>query len=156
MYFSDVMHAKHWGDFCEPDSDANQFKVRSTILKQAGSRGAALVGGVGDRSPPPNLFFQLTGHFHGHIFFFKSGQIYMIYAECSGSKEKSYFRFFQYIFIELWSFLHWKWYIFDAFHHNSKNRNRKNLKYDFSLFSVDCASLMRRWPLLMRGAAAYP
>ena len=28
------MHAKHWRDFCKPDSDANQFWLRSSHLKK--------------------------------------------------------------------------------------------------------------------------
>ena len=42
-------------DFCEPDSDTNQFMLGSSILNHAGSRGPAPVagkGGEGGAEPP--------------------------------------------------------------------------------------------------------
>ena len=50
----DLMHAKHWRDFCEPDSDANQFRLGSSILKHAMTRGVAPVG-VWDAKPPSKI-----------------------------------------------------------------------------------------------------
>ena len=37
------------------------------------------------------------------VFFFKSGQTYMKDAECAESKEEYNFRFFRFLFFELWS-----------------------------------------------------
>ena len=59
----DPMHGKHWRDFCRPDSDANQFRLGSSILKYAGYRGVASVEGVG-AMPPTSFFFQIYKTLH--------------------------------------------------------------------------------------------
>ena len=52
--------------------------------------------------------------------------VFMDDAQCAETNEKLIFRF---LFFESWSFLYSKLPIFDEFFdHNSKNKNRKNLK----------------------------
>ena len=52
-------------DFCEPDSDANQFRLGFSILKHAGSRGTAPVGS------PPKIYF-LTDWINPYEFTFSN------------------------------------------------------------------------------------
>ena len=59
-------------------------------------------------------------------FIFKSAQVHMNDAESVESKEKSNFRFSQFLFLEIWSFFVLKEPQFSMnFHDNSKNKNRK-------------------------------
>ena len=84
----DFRHAKDWRDFCEPDSDVNQLRVGSSTQKHAGSRGTALLRGVGDKGPH-HLFSQMDRSMDNFFFHnFKSVQIYMKYAECAETNEK--------------------------------------------------------------------
>ena len=66
FYFDarDLLHAKDWRDFWEPDSDTNQFRLGSSIKKHTAPWGAPRSGGVGGPSPPTNFFFsQIFLHF---------------------------------------------------------------------------------------------
>ena len=56
-----LMHTKDWRDFCEPDSDANQFRLGSPKKKHSGSRGAATVEGNFSSS---NFSFQNCSNWH--------------------------------------------------------------------------------------------
>ena len=65
---------------------------------------------------------------------FKRGQIYIKDAQCAETNEKSILRF---LFFQLWSILYSKliekWTNFEYKNdHNSKTKNRKNWKIDFS------------------------
>ena len=74
--------------------DANLFRLGSSILRHAGPRGAAPVGDMGSEAPHKNKNKLANWiKFWDKIFFFKSGQIYMMDAECVESNEKLIFRF---------------------------------------------------------------
>ena len=69
-----------------------------------------------------------------YIFFIKSFQIWMKDTESAESKEKSNFRFFQFLFFKLWSFLWHHHPNFQWIFHNLKNF--KNVDLFFILFST--------------------
>ena len=79
----------------------------------------------GEPRPPPKIIDSC----------FISVQIHMKDAESAESKEKSNFRFFQFLFFEFWSFLYpnFRW----IFHNDSKN---KNWKKKISFYSAHCTS----------------
>ena len=71
------------------------------------------------------------------FFFFKIGQIYMKDAKCTDTNEKSIFRF---LFFELSWKIHRKLGYKNV--HNSKNKNRENLKFEFSFVSEHSSFFM--------------
>ena len=72
-------------------------------------------------------------------------------TECTESKDKSNFLFFRFLFFVLWLFLYpnFRW----IFHENSKNKNWKILKFDFSFDSAHCASFIKTGAKLKGGSA---
>ena len=114
--------------FCQPDSDVNQFRLGSSILKHAGSRGAASMGGVGVK--PSTQKKKLNDWIFPWKYPVKN-------------------QFSDFYFFELWSYLYSKYGQFSMnFHHSSKN---KNLIYDFSFDSAHSAYFIKYAPLLRRG-----
>ena len=119
--------------------------------KACGSRGVTPVWGVEWKITLSNFFLFFFSRIDKmfHIFFLKSGQIYMKDAE-SG---KINFPIFPIFSFEIWSFLYSKGHFSMNFEnkidYNSRKKIRNNLKYDFSFESALCASsFMQIWPLL--------
>ena len=92
------------------------------------------------------------------IFFFKSVQIYIRDAEYAETNEKSIFRFFEKsIFRAMVIFVLKSPQFSMNFHDNSKNKNWKNRKKDFSFISAHFASFMKVGSKLRgEGGSAYP
>ena len=107
MNFSFYFDACELGDFYKPDSDANQFRLGSSIL---------II-----------IFFQIQYIFDN--FFFQSVQIYTRDAACAETNEKSIVRF---LFFEIWSFLYSKYGQFPM--KNSKHNSNKEYEFFFSSF----------------------
>jgi len=71
----------------------------------------------------------------------------MKYAGCAETNEKSISRFldivvFVRLYLIFFCFCHFSMNFEYKIDHNSENKNRKNLKYDFSYDSALCASFM--------------
>ena len=64
-------------------------------------------------------------------------------VECTETNEKLIFRFWWFLVFEIWSFFHSKLAIFDEFSLTQKNKNRKNLIYDFLFNSALWATVMK-------------
>ena len=101
------MHAKHWGDFYEPDSDANQFRLESSILI---------------------FFLKISSIFKKN--WKKVFKITWIWGMCWNVSKNQFFRFFWLLFFELSSFLYSNYGQFSMnFQDNSKYKNRKDIYF---------------------------
>ena len=108
FYTCDLMYAKDWRA-----SDANQFRLGSSIQKHAGSRGAAPVGGMGSKAPHQKKLKWKKK--------FKIFQIYMKDGQWAETNEKSISNFSDFYFFILFTVTHLD---FQVCHRQKNNRSK--------------------------------
>ena len=126
-------------EFCEPDSDANQFRQGSSILKHAGLRGTA---------PQIYMFFSISAK---SWMYYKRGKYKINHISKIKNHTKKTHEIRKALsdrsgsFLLIWPlvnniFLRIFCNLFGD--NNSKTKNRKNMKYYFSFVTARCASFM--------------
>ena len=99
------------------------------------------------------IYTLATAVIEAHVYFcLLQLKEHRIFAEL---KEKSYFSYFRFLFSSFGHFCTKNCQLLMNFHDNSKNKNWKNQKIDFSFDSAHCASFMKTGEKLRKGSA-YP